>query len=544
MPVGSKFTKLRVYESSDGLGQYSEINHDNNVFNIYLDNPVAGAPVNKVMTASDGAGIDFYAHPVQTTGTGSFGNLVAQDGLTVSGTVTVSGDVTVHSNIGVGTNNPEAGVHVRLPTTNIPTVDGITMGMTGDGDDYANLKLCSSDSTAFSQIDFTTPTNKYEGRISYDHTNSKFLVKTLLGSVTALELSNDDLIINGGFTVSGDVTASGNITTVGTITGNNLISSDGLTVSGNVTASGNITTDGTITGSDLIIDTNTLFVDGTNNKIGISTTTPLQTLHNTGKTVFGNEFIQSRQTFTDGTRREYMSECSSEGGSINNYMMYWQQSDSSGNNPVKTNVLSINTNQIEIPGDLITPGTVDCGDLTTSGGLTVSGTMTISGDITTTGKFMGGGMLTTIVCESSESMVAATYPFSYGHSNQSSGVFGINLGEGTWKLLSYGFNSHDDPNNYTSTTRISLRINKNNTFINAWMYMDWSSGQANTGQNRYSDVPSSSASSQVDYQPEITASTSGDTISIYVDTATDCHANIVEHRLTMHWMRVDAPRIV
>jgi hypothetical protein len=93
MPVGSKFTKLRVYESSDGLGQYSEINHDNNVFNIYLDNPVEGAPVNKVMTASDGAGIDFYAHPVQTTGTGLFGIL------TISGTITASGDITTTSDL-------------------------------------------------------------------------------------------------------------------------------------------------------------------------------------------------------------------------------------------------------------------------------------------------------------------------------------------------------------------------------------------------------------------------------------------------------------
>lgn len=190
--------------------------------------------------------------------------------------------------------------------------------------------------------------------------------------------------------------------------------------------------------------------------------------------------------------------------------------------------------------------TLSADTITSSGDITTSaGAITASGNITTSGGiFLGGGMMTTIVCESSESMVAATYPFSYGHSNQSTGVFGINLGEGTWKLLSYGFNSSDNPNNYLTTSRISLRINKNNAFLNAWMYMDWSSGQAHTGQNRYADVPSSSATSQVDYQPEFTASATGDTLSIYVETATDCHVNINEHRLTMHWMRMDSPRIV
>jgi hypothetical protein len=73
------------------------------------------------------------------------------------------------------------------------------------------------------------------------------------------------------------------------------------------------------------------------------------------------------------------------------------------------------------------------------------------------------------------------------------------------------------------------------------MFMDWSD-ETNGEINRklFSNYPSSDATSQVNYQPTFTANTWGDTMAVRVKSLAGYNVNIDEHRLTMHWMRMDA----
>jgi hypothetical protein len=95
-------------------------------------------------------------------------------------------------------------------------------------------------------------------RTSFDYTNQNFTeIYTALGGGVALPGATTQVIFNdGGTNLAGDAGLVYNKTT------------DALTVAGLVTAGS-----ATITG-DLTVDTSTLKVDSTNNRVGIGTTTP------------------------------------------------------------------------------------------------------------------------------------------------------------------------------------------------------------------------------------------------------------------------------
>ena len=79
-----------------------------------------------------------------------------------------------------------------------------------------------------------------------------------------------------------------------------------LDVDGAINATGNVVFSGqlTLTG-DLAVDTNTLFVDATNNRVGIGTTAPFSKLHvaSDGQTVIS---IGNETSNTDGVKRSYI----------------------------------------------------------------------------------------------------------------------------------------------------------------------------------------------------------------------------------------------
>jgi hypothetical protein len=95
-------------------------------------------------------------------------------------------------------------------------------------------------------------------RTSFDYTNQNFTeIYTALGGGVALPGATTQVIFNdGGTNLAGDAGLVYNKTT------------DALTVAGLVTAGS-----ATITG-DLTVDTSTLKVDSTNNRVGIGTATP------------------------------------------------------------------------------------------------------------------------------------------------------------------------------------------------------------------------------------------------------------------------------
>ena len=117
-------------------------------------------------------------------------------------------------------------------------------------------------------------------------------------------------------TGSGNITLSNNVaslTSAGAISGTNLTASGTLAVTGNSTVGGtlgvtsNSTVGGTlgVTGAttlsgDLTVDTNTLKVDSTNNKVGIGTSSPDTQLHITGNSSTRNSIVNTL-TLDSGT---------------------------------------------------------------------------------------------------------------------------------------------------------------------------------------------------------------------------------------------------
>jgi hypothetical protein len=109
-------------------------------------------------------------------------------------------------------------------------------------------------------------------RTSFDYTNQNFTeIYTALGGGVALPGATTQVIFNdGGTNLAGDAGLVYNKTT------------DALTVAGLVTAGS-----ATITG-DLTVDTSTLKVDSTNNRVGIGTATPVAELHVIGGANFSD----------------------------------------------------------------------------------------------------------------------------------------------------------------------------------------------------------------------------------------------------------------
>ena len=192
---------------------------------------------------------------------------------------------------------PESGIYFDGNTagvSNIPTLTGDASGVAIQYDGYAGLKIASSATGANYQDRFSV--EGANGRlfgVSDAVTGTVFSVNDAAGlpiievestsdydKITIGEYGTDALVISGssvqvtGATVATQawvtsqsyVTASSEQQTLDNVLGQGNTSSNSMSV-------------GAITGSALTIDTDTLYVDATNNRVGIGTTSPDSILH-------------------------------------------------------------------------------------------------------------------------------------------------------------------------------------------------------------------------------------------------------------------------
>ena len=96
------------------------------------------------------------------------------------------------------------------------------------------------------------------------------------------------LVVTGGVGVSGNINSGGTVSAVAL--------SGPLTGTLQTAAQPNITSVGNLTATGLTVDTDTLAVDITNNRVGISTASPTAKLHITGSTKVGGIFVESSST--------------------------------------------------------------------------------------------------------------------------------------------------------------------------------------------------------------------------------------------------------
>ena len=165
------------------------------------------------------------------------------------------------------------------------------------------------------------------GRTKFDYTATQgqtaFTGADDDGKVLAFTVGQINVYVNGILMDDSDFTTTGTGTVTlasaanlndvinivsfeSNIPDNDYVPASGGTFSGNVTNSGNVTVGGTlgVTGvttlsDDLVVDTNTLFVDASANKVGIGTTTPAKPL--SVVKAGGGDFIAEFQNTTNGT---------------------------------------------------------------------------------------------------------------------------------------------------------------------------------------------------------------------------------------------------
>ena len=156
----------------------------------------------------------------------------------------------------------------------------------------------------------------------------------IAGTKISPDFGSQDVVTTGNITSGGTLKTTGNVLTVEgatprlnlTDTNNNsdfeigntngtlniadstnsvnrlrVLSNGTVIVTGNLDAEGGIDVTGAITGTgDLTIDTNTLHVDSSNNRVGIGTTSPIQTLDVTGSNGVGiAEFTNTATSFSN-----------------------------------------------------------------------------------------------------------------------------------------------------------------------------------------------------------------------------------------------------
>lgn len=193
--------------------------------------------------------ISFNDENLTTTGTLASGALA-------SGALTVTGAATVSTTLGV------TGATTLSNTLAVTGATTITAGLTVD-----TSTLVVNSSTNRVGIGTTTPAYPFsitdtgsQVMIAYDTTNYATL---------AVGSGGDTTILSTG----GDISFSNeNLATTGTL------ASGALTVTGSGSFSTTLSAATTTISTGLIVDTNTLLVDGINNRVGIGSTTPAATL--------------------------------------------------------------------------------------------------------------------------------------------------------------------------------------------------------------------------------------------------------------------------
>ena len=256
-------------------------------------------------------GIGTFSNTIAVTGNATFSNTLAVTGATtlsstlgVTGTTTLTGNATLNGTLQTisGNVNIDSGtlfvdsVNNRVGISNSTPDSELTV--TGNANVSGNVVIGGSLHTIAGNVDFDSRTlfvDSANNRVGIN-TNTTNLDASLVvigtANVSGAVAFANSLGVIGGATFSNTVgvTGAGTFSNTIAVTGNATFSNT-LAVTGTSTLTGNVTMSGalqTIAGN-VNFDVGTLFVDATNNRVGINNTTPTKALTVTGEsTVSGN----------------------------------------------------------------------------------------------------------------------------------------------------------------------------------------------------------------------------------------------------------------
>ena len=206
---------------------------------------------------------------------------------------------TLTGKIGVGVDSPDANLHVvgnSYVSTNLELGGTLIMGTVNVEAQHSLEAVTATGNTTPLTIEFTNPTTSLVA--------SGNVVVT--GNVTADHFVGDGSNITGISSTLQAITDSGpgaNVTS-NTVQFSNAIT--GLVTTANVEVGGELTVSGNVA-----VDTDTLFVDSVNDRVGIGTTTPDNTLHISGTQ---NQLVQIQNT--SDTARLVLNGGSGTGGDL------------------------------------------------------------------------------------------------------------------------------------------------------------------------------------------------------------------------------------
>lgn len=398
--------------------------------------------------------------------------------LVIEGDLTISTDAFIvdiaTSRVGIGTASPDSSLHVIGPRQTTPLSKGLHLGHGASSDSYG-MEICSAVNNN-SVLDFTEEGSDYRGRILYNPSLERF-----------------DFSANGAlqFVLSSN---EANFQ-------NQLIKTTG----------------------DLAINTDTLYVDSTNNHVGIGTTTPESTLQIVGARQGVPTTVGVHIGHSSGTNYGLeLCSLSTASSGIDFTQPNSNRRGSIGYNN-STNIFTISTNDSQTQLT-IEDGLLDAQDC----------------DITTTGNIDANlnstrGQIMSFLGEESGRLGVNLFDFRYGNGQASAGAFGV-CTCGDMKLKKWVYqNNNTSGTAFTTGTLIVFRVWSNGVGTGNYLYCDFSdTSRSNVTRRRCQGRFSSSATSYTPVSNTITDAGDGSQISLQTITLTGPGTTNNDHRINLY----------
>ncbi|VAW32023.1 hypothetical protein MNBD_CPR01-49, partial [hydrothermal vent metagenome] len=255
-------------------------------------------------------------------------------------------------------------------------------------------------------------------------------------NVDAATISNSTI---SGSIISGSTFSGSTLSLTGALTGTTGVFSGNLSTAKNLSVGGQLLVSGIATSTisgDVAFDTDTLYVDSLNNRVGIGTTSPTDTLSVNGATYLASI------TPTDTTSRLYNSSGNlywsgnliggaSTGSWDTDGTSVWRVSGNVGISTTSPSApLSVSGSGYLTGGLGVGLLNTTAGTLQTSGNATIGGNLTVSGTLNTTGN-------TTLVNASTTLLSVVNNFWSNGTTNiGNADADALNIRAGDWNLTS------------------------------------------------------------------------------------------------------------